>query len=104
MKIPSHFDSNVHSQLERLNTTPSQSESGVDAGFGPATTGTGAATLGSSAVALTQTALAQPDVRPERVEALRNQIAAGTYPVSTSQVAAAMLADPLTGLGSIGRD
>ncbi|MGH9520642.1 MAG: flagellar biosynthesis anti-sigma factor FlgM, partial [Terriglobales bacterium] len=76
----------------------------TNTGFGPGSAGSDAATLGSSAVALTQTALSQPDVRTEKVGQLRNQISAGTYQVSPSQVAAAMLADPLTGLGSITRD
>lgn len=112
MQIPSHFDPTVRQQLEHASTTSSQSmgaaevDSGI--GFGPASAGTGAApvgaSLGTSVVTLTQTALSQPDVRSERVDALRHQIASGTYQVSPSQIAAAVLADPLTGLGSIGRD
>lgn len=57
------------------------------------------ATLGSSSVALTAQAMNQPDVRSQLVEHFRSQIAAGTYQVSATQVADAMLSDPLTGLG-----
>lgn len=110
MKIPSHFDPSVRAQLEELSATQSQptgpGAAGVDtnSGFGPSSAGTDAATLGSSAVALTQTALSQPDVRTEKVDQLRNQISSRTYQISATQVAAAMLADPLTALGSIKRD
>lgn len=107
MQIPSHFDPTVQHQLDRIASAPPQVvDAAVEAGtgFGPSSTGTDGATLGSSVVTLTQTALAQPDVRGARVEQLRNQISSGTYQVSPTQVATALLADPLTGLGSIARD
>lgn len=109
MKITPQFDPSSLSQADSLN--PVQ-KVGTDQGTGAVSTASGfqpgsasavsndGATLASSVVALAAQALQQPDVRQDRVSQLRSQISAGTYQVSPSQVAAAMLADPLTGLGS----
>ncbi len=75
------------------------SHASTPAGSNLAGTNGDQATLGASAVQLTATALQQPDVRSELVSHLRAQIAGGTYTVNASQVAEAMLSDPLAGLG-----
>jgi len=45
----------------------------------------------SSVNALSASVLAAPELRLERIEALRAQIAEGTYPVSSQQIAASIL-------------
>ncbi len=76
--------------------------SSVPSGAGVNKTGD-QATLGSSSVNLTARALQSPEIRSELVAQFRTQIANGAYAVDASQVAGAMLSDPLTGLGNGGR-
>lgn len=76
------------------------SHASTPAGSSAAVTGSDQATLGASAVNLTAGALQQPEVRADVVAHFRAQIAGGTYTVNPSDVAEAMLSDPLTGLGN----
>lgn len=91
--------SSLNDGASRIGTGNTNS---VPNGAGGRTTGD-QATLGSSAVSLTARALQTPEVRTELVTQFRAQIANGTYAVDASQVAGAMLSDPLTGMGNGGR-
>ncbi|MGH9467401.1 MAG: flagellar biosynthesis anti-sigma factor FlgM [Terriglobales bacterium] len=71
-------------------------------GSGNTVSSSDATRLGSSVVGLTAQALAQPETRSEMVSQLRAQIAGGNYVVQATAVADAMLADPQTGLGTLG--
>lgn len=51
----------------------------------------------SQAARLTAEAMAQPEVRMDKVEAIRSQIALGTYKVDPQKIAAAMIASLLNG-------
>lgn len=81
-------------RLSLINPSPASPEINIT----PDATGGDQATLGAAVVNLTAKALQHPEVRTERVKRLRAQVASGSYAVDTTQVAEAMLSDPLTGL------
>ena len=89
MKV--YFNSGVPSQIGVSRTAKQAATSDVPADQGATLTGATRSTLTHTVPRMVSRAMSSPEVRQDKVDAIRSALAGGTYKLDASKIAGAML-------------